>query len=391
MARQTLRLFPNAQVQILDFNRTPKPRFPGFVPVRTAADALRLELARVQILEDGNGSEVDLALSEAERLLSAVTGVRTKRILLFTDALVPGRISPESITASVGKSGAIVNIVHVNGTKPELFEKNDEHPWSKAARSTGGLVWEPSNADEPGDTNDAKPDPYLALVRPTKLYNAVYSSPSSEEDLGDLGEGSGIERQGLYDVATRWARLSGELWSQPFRLTLYPDAKAGKLWSALVFGTEELSKLSEAEMMVLAQRGGAVSPVTSYLAIEPGVRPSTEGLTLDESSGGLGLMGSGEGSGSGYGAGSGSLGGHRPVDLQAFLEKQLAAKWAKCNGKPGKASVSLDTQYVEVADVRVKVDIPDPGQYDCLNEAAWSLDLRDQQFDEENMAWEIRL
>ena len=30
--------------------------------------------------------------------------------------------------------------------------------------------------------------------------------------------------------------------------------------------------------MVLARRGRAVSPVTSYLAIEPGVRPSTEGL-----------------------------------------------------------------------------------------------------------------
>ena len=134
-----------------------------------------------------------------------------------------------------------------------------------------------------------------------------------------------------------------------------------------------------------------MSPVTSYLAIEPGVRPSTEGLTLDESSGGLGISGIGEGSGSGYGAGSGRLGGHRQVDLQAFLEKQLAAKWAECNGEPGKASVSLETQYVEVADVRVKVDIPEPGKYDCLNEAAWSLDLRDQQFDEENMNWEIYL
>ena len=30
--------------------------------------------------------------------------------------------------------------------------------------------------------------------------------------------------------------------------------------------------------MILARHGGAVSPVTSYLAIEPGVRPSTEGI-----------------------------------------------------------------------------------------------------------------
>ena len=33
-------------------------------------------------------------------------------------------------------------------------------------------------------------------------------------------------------------------------------------------------------MMVLARHGRAVSPVTSYLAIEPGVRPSTEGIEL---------------------------------------------------------------------------------------------------------------
>ncbi len=35
-------------------------------------------------------------------------------------------------------------------------------------------------------------------------------------------------------------------------------------------------------MMVLARHGRAVSPVTSYLAIEPGVRPSTEGLNEGE-------------------------------------------------------------------------------------------------------------
>ena len=39
-----------------------------------------------------------------------------------------------------------------------------------------------------------------------------------------------------------------------------------------------MNGLSESEMMVLAKHGRAVSPVTSYLAVEPGVRPSTEGI-----------------------------------------------------------------------------------------------------------------
>ena len=47
------------------------------------------------------------------------------------------------------------------------------------------------------------------------------------------------------------------------------DADAAKRWAALVFGSHLLSTLSEDEMMVLARHGGAVSPVTSYLAIEP--------------------------------------------------------------------------------------------------------------------------
>ena len=64
-----------------------------------------------------------------------------------------------------------------------------------------------------------------------------------------------------------------------------------KLWSALVFGSNVLDELSEPEMMTLAMKGGAVSPVTSYLAIEPGVRPSTEGLD----------WGTGQGFGSGHG------------------------------------------------------------------------------------------
>lgn len=401
MAIRTLKLLPNAQVQILDFTRKPNPRFAGFVPARTAIGALEREEARIGAPEDGNGSEVDLTLADAERLLSIAPSGRAKRILLFTDALVPERITPESVTASVGKSAAVVHIVHVTGELPESFEKHDEHPWSSAARSTGGLFWEPSHAssedpDRASDDANSPSDPYLPLVRPTTLYNATYSfhaTSAEEEHLGDLREGSGVERQGIYDGGIRWARLTGELWSQPFRLTLHPDGRAGKLWSALVFGTEQLDELSEPEMMVLAQRGGAVSPVTSYLAIEPGVRPSTEGLSPDEFGvGGLGLSGIGEGGGGrGDGIGFGGIGTIPHFDPQAFLEKALGAKWKQCNGEAGKASVTLETHHVEVADVTVQLEDPEASKYGCLMEGAWSLDLRGKRFTYARQSWEIQL
>jgi hypothetical protein len=396
MAERTLQLFPNAQVQVLDFDRKPRPRFAGFAPVRTAIGALKRELSNIQVPEAGNGSEVDLALAEAERLLAAVPGARTKRILFFSDALVPERITPAAVAASVGKSGAIVHIVDVTRGLAESFERDDEHPWAGATRVTGGLVWQTAASDRSDDDEaGAKRNGYLPLVRPTTLYKAVYSfptSPQEDQELGDLEEGSGFERQGIYDGAIRWARLSGELWSKPFGLTVHPDARAGKLWSALVFGTEELNQLTEAEMMVLAKRGGAVSPVTSYLAIEPGVRPSTDGLTRDEAAGGLGLSGIGEGGGGrGEGFGLGTIGRTAPFDPQAFLEKQLAAKWENCKGEAGQASVTLETHFVEVADVTVKLDIQEPDKFDCLSEATWSLDLRGHRFEDRRQTWEIQL
>lgn len=398
MAEGTLRLFPSAQVQILDFDRKPRPRFAEFKPAPFALAALKRELAQVQVPEDGNGSEIDLALSEAERLLANVPVSKPKRILFFTDSLVPERITPADVVASVGKSGAIVHVVNVQTADYNAFERNDTHPWATAARNTGGLVWDAATRLYTGGDDDAdgpRPNPYVPLVRPTTLYNAEFSfaEPDEDEKLGDLEEGIGVERQGLYDHAVRWARLSGELWSRPFRLTLHPDPEAGKLWSALVFGTEHREKLNDGEMMVLAKRGGAVSPVTSYLAIEPGVRPSTEGLKWDEVGeaygvGGLGLSGVGEGGGgSAEGIGLGEL----PFDPQAFLQEQLASKWAACKGEKGQARVSLETHSVEVADVVVTLDTEESEKFSCIEEAAWSLDLRGRRFNDRVGHWTIEL
>jgi hypothetical protein len=420
MAEATLKLFRNARVQILDYDRRPRQRFVGFVPEPTALSSLRRELDEVRVPEPGNGSEVDLALAEAERLLSTAPKTVAKRMLFFTDTLAPPRISPGDLSAGVGKSGAIVHIIHVEGSVPEDLARADEHPWAPAALLTGGLMWEGTEAHR---ELEQRPNPYLQLVRPTRLDKAVYSFsalPEQDEELGTLEEGSGFERQGLYAGDVRWARITGELWSRPLSVTAHPDPKAGKRWSALVFGTEQREELSEPEMMVLAQRGGAVSPVTSYFATEPGVRPSTEGLDWDEfgdasGAGGLGLSGIGEGGGGrGEGIGLGDA-----FDPQAFLTKQLAEKWRSCKGTPDTASVTLETHYVEVADVIVDLDAKAssdgtvaaeteddsekpgksgaevlterPRQYECLREAAWSLDLRGYRFEDEQHTWEVRI
>jgi hypothetical protein len=156
------------------------------------------------------------------------------------------------------------------------------------------------------------------------------------------------------------------------RRVLEVNDDEGRHWSALVFGSHLLHELSEEEMMPLAMRGQAVSPVTSYLAIEPGVRPSTEGLddSIGEAFGvgGIGLSGTGEGFGSSGG---------RLIDNAGFLRSALSKAWKSCGGS-GPIQLSLETTIQEIVDVRLHAGTTKKASLAaerCLEEAAWAIDL----------------
>jgi hypothetical protein len=130
--------------------------------------------------------------------------------------------------------------------------------------------------------------------------------------------------------------------------------------------------ITEAEMMPLAMLGKVVSPVTSYLAIEPGVRPSTEGLEA------------GEGSGMGFGSGSASFaGGVRrgntaiSIDKEKFLRDALEKGLAQCGGKGRKAKTSLETTLDEIVSVQTTIEGEAAGSKlaSCFEESAWEIYL----------------
>jgi hypothetical protein len=123
-------------------------------------------------------------------------------------------------------------------------------------------------------------------------------------------------------------------------------------------------------MMTLARTGGVVSPVTSYLAIEPGVRPSTEGLDWGNGIGdsfgaaGFGLTGIGEGGG---GAGE-------PAH-QTTLSELFADAAARCDTTKA-AHVTIETTFAEIVDVAVRVRGDDAAERArCLREAVWETEL----------------
>jgi hypothetical protein len=267
----------------------------------------------------------------------------------------------------------------LSGTDP-LLEPIRGHAWDRVARGTGGLVWSAGANDLPTEV-DALRATYEEWARPMRLHRFQVKADGIDADDLDvpevLDEGEGISELRISQLDARWVKAGGELWAEPVRTVLLPDAKETRRWSALVFGSELLGDLSDAEMMTLAMHGGAVSPVTSYLAIEPGVRPSTEGLDWA----GGGGMGSGVGLGSigtiGHGGGRG-----RTFDPQKWLETELGRGWAACSGTPGTASVTLESTVHEVVDVTsVELDTGKDATLErCLSQAAWDLDLP-RQFD----------
>jgi hypothetical protein len=359
--------FEDAEVALVTFNRKLEQPFGGFLPVKGARGRLStLDVPRK------NGSEIDRALFEADRMLASSDPKRPRRVVLVTDGLGRSGLTAERLRAATSTSGAVVH-VGILGEGPPALVRDDEHPWARGLKPNHGLVW---HAYAYADTSKEARTTFEEWARPVRLH--AFRLASDDLDFADqrdalpieLDEGQGIDSLTVEKEGIPWLRAEGELWTERVSVTLKPDSTREKLWSALVFGSSLIYDLSEPEMMTLATRGGAVSPVTSYLAIEPGVRPSNEGIEWGVSSG----MGFG---GAVLRQGSTSVSGsYPPLDREAFLRDAIAADWRRCGGRPGAASVSLETTAAEIVHVAsVEVTPKEALLERCLTEAVWDLIL----------------
>jgi hypothetical protein len=147
------------------------------------------------------------------------------------------------------------------------------------------------------------------------------------------------------------------------------DERFSRAAAAWVFGEDDHGDLTADEMMTVAMMGRAVSPVTSYLATEPGVRPSTIGLESE---------GTGSGGGSGFGLGGlGARGGGfgPPVDPARLLGAAVDACVKRHRPAAGwSVALDLETTGHEVVDV-VPGAGADTAVGTCIVEAAWALAL----------------
>jgi hypothetical protein len=363
-ARAYLTSFHDAEVTVLAFDRRVTLPFGKNLPVSDV-------LVRLQSYEPkaSNGSQLDDALARADLILSHASSA-SRRIVVMTDFLTREALTPERLAALRLSSGAIVHLASIEEGAANVA-RDDDSPWAALPRKTGGLFWNASASA----MNTAARETFEEWARPKRLDH-VHSRgfPEGFEVPEVLNEGQDIEYLGVAESKPTELVLEGELWSTPTRISAASSPDEERRWSALIFGSPESDLLPEAEQRILASKGRAVSPVTSYLAIEPGVRPSTEGLEPNE---GFGEGGGGQGFGVGLGR-IGSIGhgsGVSTFDPQHFLESTLTQAWKACGGV-GRADLKLESTRDEV--VEVTLALPGEPAAACLTEAAWSLDLPPQ-------------
>ncbi|MDI1444972.1 VWA domain-containing protein [Polyangium sp. 6x1] len=370
MTRAYLSHFPNARAAVITFDRAVHAPKNGFVSVREALAGLDGSK-----IVQRNGSHIDEALSRADALLAALPETTPKRILALTDTRTRQELTPERLRGQLTKSGALLHVGVVRDWFSTSLTRDDAHPWATLTRPTGGLVWQ--TAINIVDESEEPRKVYEELARPMRIdHFAVHAPGIAREDIGApevLTEGASFEDLRLSEKQVPFVEVTGELWASPVRRVLVSDEAENRRWAGLVFGSSLLFSIEEADMMPLAMMGRAVSPVTSYLAIEPGVRPSTEGIEE--------FSGSGQGFGSGYGR---LFGGHRAkppkismFDKQAFLKGELERGLSACGGAGKKATVGLESTLQELVSVRATIDGEKAGSklVTCLEEAAWEIEL----------------
>jgi hypothetical protein len=277
---------------------------------------------------------------------------------------------------------------------PELDEddhvserRNDEHELSPLAAAHGGVLLQISGLPAHKSRKDLD-RATLGLVRPVRIdsFDVHGIGKDQLENLPEtLEEGAGFREMLKLARAPKRVILRGKIWARPFKRIVRVSKAFSRVTAAYVFSHDMHEELTEAEMMKVARLGRAVSPVTSYLAIEPGVRPSTAGIDR------LGTLGTGGGggSGAGYGRGVGRLGHRTPPNLSKLLAKGIARCVAKHRPGPGwSAHLTVETTKDEVVDVTL--NNPSTPMRRCLVEEVWAVRLT-KAFDQERESFDLQL
>ncbi len=375
LAKAYLAHVPKAWFEVVLYRRFAKRLVGSFARARTFGAQVKTARKKGR-LETGNGSALDKGLSLAARILRHRRG--TRRIVMLSDNLLRPSWKNRYALRALRRAprGTIAHVVmpKLDGDEddPSTEKRDDKHRLSPLAAKNGGVLLHIKGPDEPRHKDLVKV--VLGLVRPIRIDNfRVLGLPKGHGlDLPDvLKEGAGLREMVQLVSAPRRVTLVGRIWAKRYRKVIKMDKRFTRATAAFVFSHDMHGKLSNAEMMRVAKLGRAVSPVTSYLAIEPGVRPSRAGI---DRSGGMGGFGVGSGGAAGGGFGLGGRGFAKFPTLNELMRPHVKRCVAK--HKPAvnwKVRLRFHSTYREIVDV-----IPRSKRskfVKCLAEGAWQIYL----------------
>jgi hypothetical protein len=375
-ARAYLSHMTDATVEFLTFDREVREPIGRRVPVRDAVARLHTFTPTLR-----NGSRLDDALTKADAILAASTA-GARRVLVLTDTLTREELTPARLGAMPWQSGAVLHLARFKEADEPSLGRDDSSPWRALPRRTGGLYW---TAAASAQVDGKSRDTFEEWARPRRIDHLVVRGVTvALPATTSLDEGQSLEALEIAERATTGVAVLGELWSRPVTYAFGPTEAENKRWAGLVFGSNLYDRFTEPEQMKLAMRGRVVSPVTSYLAIEPGVRPSNEGL--DWSLTGVGEGGGGRGEGIGLGT-IGTIGHGGAFHHAAWLEQRLQAAAARCGITKGTVTMKVESTLDEIVHVRDAAG-GDAKQRACVEERMWEVVLS-QEFSSTHAVWPL--
>jgi hypothetical protein len=364
---------PDARAEIVAFDRAARRVFGEFVAQPDLAAAVARVAAEGK-LKTGNGSALERGLQLAAEALHGRRG--PARVVAVTDARLRTRfrnaMADQALTGAPQSS--VTHLVIPEQSVEAAIRRDDAHALAPIASHNRGVLYFASAPDGDKSLNSQ----VLGLVRPISIdHFTVRGVDLKEADAADLPtdfrEGTGYRAMLKVADPTRRVVISGKIWATPFRRVVEHTPHFDEATAAFVFSEDMHDDLTREEMLTVAFAGKAVSPVTSYLATEPGVRPSVDGLELV----GTGRGGGGAGFGvSGFGLG-GAGGPPPPPSFHALLSAAATACAARHPAPAGwRVGLAIETTGLEIVDVDVATSHDaSPALRTCIVEAAWALEL----------------
>jgi hypothetical protein len=362
IARAYAHVVPDAEIELVAYRRTATRVFGGFVPATAFADELTAAVDR-GALALGNGS----ALEDGARLAATALAGRSgpKRIVILTDELLRPELTPVMALARLA-TVAPDTVVHVVGVDQRadrsLLVRHDDAAFASLATSHHGMFVRTG-----AGAAHAFDDTILALVRPTSIDRVIVGGL----DAPPIDEGYRLLIVTRAKAAPSRVVIAGQLWSDPIQIDAIASDAMSRATAAFMTADPDFEELTPEEQMTVALAGRAVSRVTSYVAYEPGTRPSRLGLRDTGVEGGVegGVVG-------------GDLDGvvapaiTRP-DRAAMLGAMIDAHACFATDRR-EVTLAIDTTRDEIVDVAV-VGAAGPAAR-CVAEATWRVRL-DHRFD----------